>query len=76
MKPRAPVDRRQQDRRRAQERRELRMDALRAELQPLQANVKGIANKILELEDAQHVQLVRISQIQQEIDELKKTRAR
>jgi len=74
MKARAPVDRRSRERRRPQDRRQLRIDALQAELEPLQASVAQSAAKIRELEDEQRVQLVRISQIQTEVDELKKSR--
>jgi hypothetical protein len=74
MKARAPIDRRRQERRHREDRRQLRIDLLRTELRPLQAIVKETADKIRELEGEQRVQLVRISQIQRELDDLKKAR--
>jgi hypothetical protein len=73
-KPRAPIDRRQHERRHRLDRRQLRIDTLQAELEPLQSSVRENADKLFALENEQKIQLVRISQIQQELDELKKSR--
>jgi hypothetical protein len=67
-------DRRHQERRRQQDRRNTRLDVLLAELAPLQTAVKENSDKIRQLENEQRVQFVRISQLQQELDELKKPR--
>jgi hypothetical protein len=68
-----------EDRRRAErrhrERRRLQIDALQAELDPLRATVRENMEKIKQLEGEQKVQLVRIAQIQRELDDLKKTRS-
>jgi hypothetical protein len=74
--PRVLTDRRQEERRRQHDRRSIRLDALLAELQPLQAAVKENIDRIRQLENEQRVQLVRISQIQRELDDLKKPRPR
>jgi uncharacterized coiled-coil DUF342 family protein len=68
------TDRRQLERRRQQDRRNARLDGLLKELQPLRAALKENSDRICKLEDEQHVQLVRISQIQRELDDLKKSR--
>jgi hypothetical protein len=72
MKSRAPTDRRQQERRHLDDRRQLRIFELQEALKPLQDTVQKNAERIRELEGEQRVQLVRISQIQQELDHLKK----
>jgi hypothetical protein len=74
--PRVLTDRRQQERRRQHERRTIRVEVLLAELRPLQAAVKENTDRIRDLENEQRVQLVRISQIQRELDDLKKSRPR
>ena len=67
-------DRRHQERRRQQDRRNTRLDVPLAELPPLQTAVTEHTEKIHALENEQQVQLVRISQLQRELDELKKPR--
>lgn len=66
-------DRRQSaDRRRQADRRQLRIHALEAELNPLRAAVQQNEERIRELEREQRTQLIRIAQIQRELDDIKK----
>lgn len=66
-------DRRAGDRRNQADRRQQRIDAVQAALDPLRAAVREGAERIRTLEREQKVQLVRISQLQRELDELKKS---
>jgi chromosome segregation ATPase len=73
MKSRAPVDRRSQERRHHADRRHRRLEALQLELDPLRDILADHSEKLRQLEDEQRVQLVRIAQIQRELDDLKKS---
>ena len=67
--------RRRTERRQQADRRKLRVEALQAELNPLRDAVRQNAERIRELEREQRTQLVRIAQIQRELDDLKKSRS-
>ena len=75
MKTREAEERRRQSDRRQRDRRQQRVTALQAELEPLRARVMANDERMRELEAEQKVQLVRIAQIQRELDDLKKTKA-
>lgn len=70
--PRVPADRRREERRLQQDRRSFDAAALLKELAPIRDALDEHRDRIKKLEDEQRVQLVRFSQIQREIDDLKK----
>ena len=68
VEPQEQPDRRQRDRRQTS------IKAIQTEFDRLSLNIRHNDEKVKELEAAQKVQLVRIAQIQQEIEALKRSR--
>lgn len=69
---RRPGGERRVTERRQRERRQLRLDAIQSSQADLRQAVERTAAQIQRLEAEQRVQMVRIAQIQKELDDLKK----
>jgi uncharacterized protein YlxW (UPF0749 family) len=69
-----PTDRRRASERRRQQDRRARLSAIQATHDDLRAIIERNSTEVERLKAEQRLQLIRIAQIQQEIDELKKAR--